>query len=79
MQLAYGGALMLYAVQPNVKRVLDRSRLTCESNFFWSADQAIREEFLIFSVFLCALCGEIHAVQVPTNFSCPALRSVRVR
>jgi SulP family sulfate permease len=43
-QKACGGELMLCAVQPNVKRVLDRSQLTHEigeDNFFWSADQAI--------------------------------------
>jgi SulP family sulfate permease len=41
-----GGELMLCAVQPNVKTMLDRSRLTeeiGENNFFWSADQAIIE------------------------------------
>lgn len=39
-----GGALLLCAVQPTVKKILDRSRLTQEigaENFFWSADQAI--------------------------------------
>jgi sulfate permease, SulP family len=38
------GTLMLCAVQPAVRHVLDRSRLTEEigaQNFFWSADQAI--------------------------------------
>jgi SulP family sulfate permease len=41
-----GGELMLCAVQPSVKAMLDRSRLTDEigaSNIFWSADQAILE------------------------------------
>lgn len=37
---------MLCAVQPAVKRILDRTQLTDEIgevNFFWSADQAILE------------------------------------
>jgi SulP family sulfate permease len=41
-----GGELMLCAVQPNVKTMLDRSRLTEEigaNNIFWAADQAILE------------------------------------
>ncbi len=45
-QKSCGGELMLCAVQPNVKRVLDRSKLSAaigEGNFFWSADQAILE------------------------------------
>ena len=40
------GQLLLCAVQPAVRKVLDRSRLTEEigqANFFWSADQAILE------------------------------------
>ena len=38
------GALLLCAVQPTVKKILDRSKLTQEigaENFYWSADQAI--------------------------------------
>jgi SulP family sulfate permease len=45
-QRRIGGDLMLCAVQPAVKRVMDRSHLTREigeHNFFWSADQAIME------------------------------------
>ncbi len=41
-----GGELMLCAVQPAVKRMLDRSRLTeeiGEHNIFWAADAAILE------------------------------------
>jgi len=40
------GELMLCGIQPAVRRILDRSRLSeeiGESNFFWSADQAILE------------------------------------
>lgn len=43
-QKKHSGTLMLCAVQPMVKKILDRSRLTQEigaDNFFWSADQAI--------------------------------------
>ncbi len=43
-QKKHNGTLMLCAVQPTVKKILDRSRLTQElgeENFFWSADQAI--------------------------------------
>lgn len=43
-QKKHGGQLLLCAVQPAVRRVLDRARLTeeiGEQNFFWSADQAI--------------------------------------
>ncbi|MBP7601725.1 MAG: SulP family inorganic anion transporter [Thermoflexales bacterium] len=43
-QRKQGGELMLAAVQPAVRAVLDRSRLTAEigeQNFFWSADRAI--------------------------------------
>lgn len=43
-QKRHGGELFLCAVQPAVKKILDRSRLTHEigaQNFFWSADQAI--------------------------------------
>ncbi len=43
---ACGGELLLCAVQPAVRKILDRSRLTEEigaGNFFWSADQAILE------------------------------------
>jgi len=43
-QHKHGGTLLLCAVQPAVKKYLDRSRLTREigeQNFFWSADQAI--------------------------------------
>ncbi len=43
-QKKHNGELLLCAVQPAVKQVLDRSRLTQEigeQNFFWSADQAI--------------------------------------
>ena len=39
-----GGQLLLCAVQPSVKLMFDRARLTeeiGEGNFFWSADQAI--------------------------------------
>jgi SulP family sulfate permease len=41
-----GGELMLCAVQPAVRRMLDRSRLTEEigaHNIFWAADAAILE------------------------------------
>ncbi len=43
-QKKHNGELLLCAVQPAVKNILDRSRLTQEigeQNFFWSADQAI--------------------------------------
>ncbi len=43
-QKKHGGELLLCAVQPAVKRILDRSHLSGEigeQNFFWSADQAI--------------------------------------
>jgi SulP family sulfate permease len=43
-QKKHGGELLLCAVQPAVKRILDRSHLSREigeQNFFWSADQAI--------------------------------------
>ncbi len=43
-QKKHGGTLMLCAVQPAVRKLLDRSRLSQEigmKNFFWSADQAI--------------------------------------
>ncbi len=43
-QRKHGGELLLCAVQPAVRKYLDRSRLTQEigeQNFFWSADQAI--------------------------------------
>lgn len=43
-QKRHAGTLMLCAVQPAVKKILDRSKLTDEigaENFFWSADQAI--------------------------------------
>ena len=43
-QRAQGGELLLAAVQPNVKKMLDRAHLTQEigeHNIFWSADQAI--------------------------------------
>lgn len=43
-QHKHGGKLLLCAVQPAVKKYLDRSQLTREigeQNFFWSADQAI--------------------------------------
>jgi len=43
-QRSHGGELLLAAVQPNVKRMLDRAHLTREigeHNIFWSADQAI--------------------------------------
>jgi SulP family sulfate permease len=39
-----GGELLLAAVQPAVREMLDRSKLTTEigaHNFFWSADRAI--------------------------------------
>ena len=43
-QTQHGGELLLCAVQPNVKKMLDRAGLTQEmgeDKFFWSADQAI--------------------------------------
>ena len=43
-QKSQGGELLLVAVQPNVKKMLDRAHLTREigeHNIFWSADQAI--------------------------------------
>lgn len=43
-QKNHGGELLLCAVQPAVKKILDRSHLSREigeQNFFWSADQAI--------------------------------------
>lgn len=46
MQKRCGGELMLAAVQPAVRRMMDRSRLTEEigaHNIFWAADAAILE------------------------------------
>lgn len=43
-QKKHGGELLLCAVQPSVKKILDRSHLSDEigqANFYWSADQAI--------------------------------------